>query len=69
VDDDEVKEAVHESFVINEKNFYSGIKKLEDRWAPWIEKKGDYIEKRLSSNVCKMNTDFKKVWKLFEVPL
>jgi len=45
VDDDEVKEAVRESFVIKQKHFYSGIKKLEDRWAPWIEKKGDYIEK------------------------
>jgi hypothetical protein len=45
VDDDEVKEAVHESFVIKQIFFYSDIKKLEDRWAPRIEKKGDYIEK------------------------
>ena len=44
--DDEVKEAVHDWLRSNPQTFFSnGIKKLTDRWAKCIEKKGDYIEK------------------------
>jgi len=43
---DEVKEAVHD-WLRNQPQsiFFNGIKKLTDRWAKCIEKKGDYIEK------------------------
>jgi len=44
--DDEVKEAVHDWLRSQPQTFFSnGIKKLTDRWAKCIEKKGDYIEK------------------------
>ena len=44
--DDEVKEAVHDWLHSQPQTFFSsGIKKLTDRWAKCIEKKGDYIEK------------------------
>jgi len=44
--DDEVKEAVHDLLRSQPQTFFSnGIKKLTDRWAKCIEKKGDYIEK------------------------
>lgn len=47
VDDDEVKEAAHESFV-TKKIFFFILQWHQEgriRWAPWIEKKRDYIEK------------------------
>ena len=44
--DDEVKEVVHDWLRSQSQTFFSsGIKKLTDRWAKCIEKKGDYIEK------------------------
>ena len=44
--DDEVQEAVHDWLLSQPQTFFSsGIKKLADRWAKCIEKKGDYIEK------------------------
>ena len=44
--DDEVKEAVHDWLRSQPQTFFSsGIKKLTDRWAKCIEKKGDDIEK------------------------
>ena len=44
--DDEVKEAVRDWLRSQPQTFFSnGIKKLTDRWAKCIEKKGDYIEK------------------------
>jgi histone-lysine N-methyltransferase SETMAR len=44
--DDEVKEAVHDWLRSQPQTLFSnGIKKLTDRWAKCIEKKGDYIEK------------------------
>ena len=44
--DDEVKEAVHDWLRSQPQTFFSnGIKKLTDRWAKCIKKKGDYIEK------------------------
>jgi len=43
---DEVKEAVHDWLRSQPQTFFSNsIKKLTDRWAKCIEKKGDYIEK------------------------
>jgi len=65
-----VKEAVHDWLRSQPQTFFSsGIKKLTDRWAKCIEKKGDYIEKQ-RSHVCNVNKDFlkNKVWKLFEAP-
>ena len=44
--DDEVKVAVHDWLRSQPQTFFSnGIKKLTDRWAKCIEKKGDYTEK------------------------
>jgi len=44
--DDEVKEAVQDWLRRQPQTFFSnGIKKLTDRWAKCIEKKGDCIEK------------------------
>jgi len=44
--DDEVKAAVHDWLCSQPQTFFSnGIKKLTDRWAKCMEKKGDYIEK------------------------
>ena len=44
--DDEVKVAVHDWLCSQPETFFcSGIKKLTDRWAKCIKKKGDYIEK------------------------
>ena len=44
--DDEVKEVVHDWLCSQPQTFFcSGIKKLTDRWAKCIKKKGDYIEK------------------------
>ena len=44
--DDEVKEAVHDWLCSQPQTFFSnGNKKLTDRWAKCIKKKGDYIEK------------------------
>ena len=44
--DDEVKEVVHDWLRSQPQTFFSnGIKKLTDRWAKCIEKKGDYIDK------------------------
>jgi len=44
--DDEVKEAVHDWLRSQPQTFFANsIKKLTDRWAKCIEKKGDYIEK------------------------
>ena len=44
--DDEVKEVVHDWLRSQPQTFFSnGIKKLTDRWAKCIKKKGEYIEK------------------------
>ena len=70
--DDEVKEAVHDPLHNQSHTFLSdGMKKLADCWVQCIEKKGEYIENKCSSNFCSKykNCWQSKAWKLFEVPL
>jgi len=68
--DDVVKEAVHDWLRSQPQTFFSnGIKKLTDRWAKCMEKKGDCFEKKRCSDGCNLNKDFLKykVRKLFEI--
>ena len=43
--DQEVKDAVYARLAAQPKTFFSEcIRKLEQRWAKWVEKQGDYVE-------------------------
>jgi hypothetical protein len=67
-----VKEAVHDLLHNQPQTFLSdGMKNLADCWAQCIEKKGEYIENKYSSNLCSINKTYLKTkgFKLFEVPL
>jgi hypothetical protein len=52
VDDDEVKEAVHDWLHTQPKQFFTdGMRKLVDCWTKCAEKQGDYVEKRYTCNL------------------